>query len=498
MNSVKVVAHTKRWLSSSSSSSSKSSSKSIPWISPLQYPKTTPKKPDPPTTTTITEAPKKTKFISHESAICSIKREKDPQRALEIFNKVSNQRGFNHNNSTYAVILHKLASSKKFEAVDALLHQMTYETCKFHEGVFLNLMAHYSQSLLHERVLDMFSLIQLIVREKPSLKAISTCLNLLIDSDQIDLARTLLLNTKKNLSLEPNTCIFNILVKYHCKNGDLDSAFEVVKEMKKSTVSYPNLITYSTLMGGLCVRGRLQDALQLFEEMLAKDQIIPDALTYNVLITGFCRGGKADRARKILEFMKKNGCNPNIFNYSALMNGLCKEGKLDEAREVFDEMKGAGLKPDKVTYTTLINFLCRVGDLEKATGLERQMMHLQKAKVLFCFVLLESCCFKVETSDALEILDSLHKHCVSLCVSQFQIGLNWLMKNRKLDKHVAIELLELHGGQSPNKCTSFPLLVRCFGLWFVDEKTNRLSVLTDTQVKRGQNKYGYLIARKKV
>lgn len=87
---------------------------SVPWISPLHYRRTTLPRPDPPTETpssTITEVPRKPKYISHESAIKLIKREKDPERALEIFNRVSNQRGFNHNNSTYAVILHKLSKS---------------------------------------------------------------------------------------------------------------------------------------------------------------------------------------------------------------------------------------------------------------------------------------------------------------------------------------------------------------------------------------------------
>ncbi|RVW65320.1 Pentatricopeptide repeat-containing protein [Vitis vinifera] len=225
-------------------------SSSLPWISPLQYLNATSPKPDPPATEATTTMG-------------------------------SGAKGFSHNNATYATILHKLAKSKKFQAIDAVLHQMTYETCKFHEGIFLNLMKHFSKLSLHERVVEMFDAIHPIVREKPSLKAISTCLNLLVESNQVDLTRKFLLNSKKSLNLEPNTCIFNILVKHHCKNGDIDSAFEVVEEMKKSHVSYPNLITYSTLINGLCGSGRLKEAIELFEEMVSKDQILPDALTYN-------------------------------------------------------------------------------------------------------------------------------------------------------------------------------------------------------------------------
>ncbi|KAK6163011.1 hypothetical protein DH2020_002852 [Rehmannia glutinosa] len=344
-------------------------------ISPIQQLKVTACRADTPTenAATLREFPRKSKYISHEAAIDLIRREKNPEHALEIFNKVSIQKGFQHNNSTYAIILHKLAQYKKYQSLDAVLHQMTYETCKFHEGIFLNLMKHFSKSSMHERVLEMFYFIRPIARANPSLKAISTCLNILVDANQIDLARTFLLSTRKDFHLQPNTCIFNILVKHHCKKGDLESAFEVVKEMEKSEMSCPNLITYSTLIDGLCGNGRLEESINLFEEMVSKHQIVPDALTYNLLINGFCRGGKTDRARKIMDFMKKNGCNPNAFNYSSLMNGLCRDGKFEEAKEIFIEMKGVGLTPDTVIYTTLINCLCRAGRTDEAIELLKEM-----------------------------------------------------------------------------------------------------------------------------
>lgn len=456
MNSVKHATHKRRWFSSLPSKSSSST----PWISPLQYLKTTSRRPDPLNEMTNTiKAPRKPKFIHHESAVNLIKREKSPQRALEIFNKVSNQKGFNHNNSTYAVILNKLAQSKKFQAIDAVLHQMTYETCKFNEGIFLNLMTHFSKSSLHERVVEMFSAIQPIVREKPSLKAISTCLNLLVESKQVDLLRTFLLNTKKNLNLKPNTCIFNILVKHHCNNGNLESAFEVVKEMKKSEISCPNLITYSTLMNGLCESGRLQAALDLFEEMVSKNQILPDTLTYNILITGFCRGGKADRAKKILDFMRKNGCNPNIINYTTLMNGFCKEERLKEAKEIFDEMKSAGLKPDKVGYTTLITCLCRSGGIDEAIELLKEMKENEcRADVVTFNVILGGLCSQNRYDEALEMLERLPCNGIYLNKASYRIVLNYLCKEGELEKATKLLSLMLGRGFVPHFATSNELL----------------------------------------
>lgn len=444
------------------SSTSESLSSSIRWISPLQSVRNTAEKLDPPleASDAVVGVSRKSKFISHASAVDLIKREKDPEHALEIFNRTAEQKGFSHNNSTYAVILEKLAQRKRFKAVDRVLHQMTCEICKFNEGIFINLMKHFSKSSMPDKVLQMFYAIQPIAREKPSLKAISTCLNLLVEENQIDLARTFLLDAQKNLHLKPNSCIFNILVKYHCKKGDIESAFEVVKEMRSAEISYPNLITYSTLMDGLCSCGRLEEAVQLFEEMVSKDQILPDALTYNVLINGFSRAGKADRAKKVMDFMKKNGCNPNVFNYSSLMNGFCKEGRLDDAKEVFDEMKAAGLKPDTVGYTTLIDCLCRADRVDEAIELLKEMKGTEsRADAVTYNIILGGLCRGSRFDEALDLIERLPYDGVYLNKASYRIVLNSLNKESELDKATELVGLMLVRGFLPHFATSNDFLV---------------------------------------
>ncbi|CAI8599174.1 unnamed protein product [Vicia faba] len=460
--------------------SSATSSSSLPWISPLNFAKPAEPKLDPPPEISVSETRKKNKYITHDVAINLIKREKDPQHALKIFNMISEQKGFNHNNATYASILQKLAQFKKFQAVERVLHQMTYETCKFHEGIFINLMKHYSKCSFHEKVLDTFFSIQTIVREKPSPKAISSCLNLLVDSNRVDLARQLLLHAKRSLIYKPNVCIFNILVKYHCKKGDLESAFEVVKEMRNSKYSYPNIITYSTLMDGLCRNGRLKEAFDLFEEMLSKDQIVPDPLTYNVLISGFCRGGKPDRARNVIEFMKKNGCCPNVFNYSALVDGLSKAGKPEDAKGVLAEMKNSGLKPDTVTYTSLINFFCRNGQIDEAIKLLKEMKENEcEADTVTFNVILGGLCREGRFDEALDMIEKLPHQGVYLDKGSYRIVLNSLTQNCELRKANKLLGLMLSRGFVPHYATSNELLIRLCKEGMADDAATALFDLVD-------------------
>ncbi|KAK7263305.1 hypothetical protein RJT34_30893 [Clitoria ternatea] len=465
-------------------------SSALPWISPLQFTKP---KPDPPPEISVTPQ-RKQKHISHDSAIHLIKREKDPQHALKIFNMVSEQKGFNHNNATYATILEKLARFKKFQAVDRILHQMTYESCKFHEGIFINLMKHFSKSSLHDKVFHAFFSIQSIVREKPSPKAITTCLNLLLDSNRVDLARKLLLHCKRNLTHKPNVCVFNILVKYHCKNGDLDSAFDVVKKMRSSEFSYPNLVTYSTLMDGLCQNGRLKEAFELFEEMVSRDQLVPDPLTYNVFINGFCRGGKPDRARNVIEFMKNNGCRPNVFNYSALVNGLCKVGKLQDAKGVLDEMKSSGLKPDTVTYTTLINFFCRNGQIGEAMELLEEMKENEcPADTVTFNVILGGLCRDGRFEEALDMLEKLPHQGVYLNKGSYRIVLNSLTQKCELHKAKKLLGLMLSRGVLPHYATSNELLVLLCKAGMADDAAVALFDLVEIGFLPGLDSWELLI-----
>ncbi|VFQ61082.1 unnamed protein product [Cuscuta campestris] len=416
------------------------------------------------TSTNTNETPKikKKKFVSHGVAIKLIRRENDPQHALEIFNMVSDQEGFNHNNATYGIILHKLAACKRFEMVDAVLHQMSYETCKFREGIFINLMKHFSKSSLHEKVLDSFNAIEPIVRQRPTLRAISTCLNLLVEANKIHMAKQFLLHARENLHLEPNACIFNILVKHHCRNADLEAAFEVVKEMRKSQVSYPNLITYSTLMDGLCRCGRIQEAINLFEEMVSKDQIIPDALTYNILIRWVSQGGDIEKGRRILDFMRKNGCPPNSINYTTLMHACCEQGRLDECIAIFTEMKGYFNKLDTVSYTVLINCMCKCGRVDVAVNLLEKMKENGRiSDDVAVRIILAALCKDHKWDEALHLVESLSKEgVVYLSKGCYRIVLNVLCNEGELDKAMELLGMMLRRGFWPHHATSNELLVR--------------------------------------
>ncbi|XP_078157461.1 uncharacterized protein LOC144553236 [Carex rostrata] len=442
-----------------------SPSDNLPWISPLHYlpPSTSAPPPSPPKPQPEPEPEPPTRYTRSEAAHL-ISTQSDPQRALDFFNSLSRQPGFSHNHATLSAILIRLAKSRKIHAVDSLLSIIRlHHPCRLYEPPFLSLISLLSSRLsLHQKALDIFLSLPSLLRRKPSPKAVSTFLNLLVESGQLDLVDKLLHHVKIWHVSGVNACICNIVIKHYCKLGAIDKAFELFEEMRRSDSddTRPNLITYSTLMGGLCKEGKVKEAFQLFEEMIDRDRILPDQLTYNVLIDGFCRQGQMDKAKAVLGFMRSNGCVPNKFNYSALMKGFCKEGKVEEAKQVFDEMHRVGLEKDAVSYTTLVGFLCRNGKVDEGIELVREMNQRGcRPDVVTYNVVIEGLCKEGQVVEAMRLLVSLPDAGVKLNAASYRIVLNCLCGKGEMETAVGLLELMLGRGVVPHFATSNQLLV---------------------------------------
>ncbi|KAJ3695850.1 hypothetical protein LUZ60_001227 [Juncus effusus] len=461
---------------------------SLPWISPLQYlspssssavPTPSPPPPPPPQPTPPP------RYITHPEAARLISIQSDPQRALDLFNSLSHQPGFSHNHATLSALLLRLAKSGKFAAVDSLLKLIhRHHSCRLYEPPFLSLISLLSSRFsLHEKSLEIFLSLPSLLRVKPSPKAVSACLNLLVESGKVELVDKLLCHVKDWYKAGLNTCICNILIKHYSKMGQIEKAFELLEKMRRSSLNRtkPDLITYSTLMGVLCKEGRIKDAFKLFDEMIERDKIMPDHLTYNILLDGFCKQGQMDKAKLLFGFMRNNGCEPNMFNYSTLMNGFCKEGNVEEVHKVFDEMLRSGMKIDRVSYTTLIGCLCRNGFVNKGIELVVEMNEKgSRADVITYNFIIEGLCKEERISEALELIEKLSYEGVKPNVASYRIVMNCFIARREMERAVRFLGFMLQKGFRPHYNASNQLLVGLCDLERINDATFALNGLTGT------------------
>jgi len=74
------------------------------------------------------------------------------------------------------------------------------------------------------------------------------------------------------------------------------------------------------------------------------------------LIRGLCHAAKIDRAMKLLERMKSEGCEPNVQTYNVLISYSFEEGEIKKALDLFERMsKGMECLPNQDTYNIIIS-----------------------------------------------------------------------------------------------------------------------------------------------
>ncbi|KDP29071.1 hypothetical protein JCGZ_16460 [Jatropha curcas] len=246
----------------------------------------------------------------------------------------------------------------------------------------------------------------------------TTVVSTLVRAGSMDRARQVLAEMTR-IGVPANRITYNILLKGHCQQLQIDKAKELLKEMtddaeiQPDVVSYntlidgciqvddsagalaffnemrakgiaPTKISYTTLMKAFALSGQPKLANQVFDEMFKDPRVRVDLIAWNMLVEGFCKLGSIEEAKKIVERMKENGFYPNVATYSSLANGIALARKPGEALLLWKEVKERcmvqkdreksdsnspcppTLKPDEGLLDTLADICVRAAFFQKA------------------------------------------------------------------------------------------------------------------------------------
>lgn len=168
-----------------------------------------------------------------------------------------------------------------------------------------------------------------------------------------------------DFNLQPDTVMYNIVIRLFSQKGDVEMAEKLMREMSLNDIC-PDLITYMTMIEGFCNAGRLEDAYNMLKVMRVHG-CSPNLVVLSAILDGFCRCGSMEKALELLDEMEKGGdCCPNVVTYTSLIQGFCKRGKWTEALGILDRMRAFGCFANHVTVFTLIESLCIEGRVEEA------------------------------------------------------------------------------------------------------------------------------------
>mmetsp|Transcript_96431 Transcript_96431/g.176585 ORF Transcript_96431/g.176585 Transcript_96431/m.176585 type:complete len:1064 (+) Transcript_96431:146-3337(+) len=147
------------------------------------------------------------------------------------------------------------------------------------------------------------------------------------------------------------------MIRGSAAKGDLAEAMNIFASLEASGADLTHSLWNTAL--DACVECRdFRRAEELMRRMQAAD--VADAVSYNTLIKAHLRNEYFDRARNLMDTMRKAGCTPNHVTFNELINALVrsdKESRRAQVWEVVEEMKKNGVQPNRITCSILLKSL---------------------------------------------------------------------------------------------------------------------------------------------
>jgi len=119
-----------------------------------------------------------------------------------------------------------------------------------------------------------------------------------------------------------------------------------------------NSVIYNTVLDA-CVECRDLKAAEAWMEQ-TKQAGMADVVSFNTLIKAHLQNENFDKARSLMEEMRKEGLQPNRVTFNELINAMVNKGgagRRNVTWDIVDEMIVAGVKPNQVTCSILLKSL---------------------------------------------------------------------------------------------------------------------------------------------
>nr|GMC84941.1 pentatricopeptide repeat-containing protein At1g05600 [Ipomoea batatas] len=374
-----------------------------------------------------------------------IQNQKNPLRALEIFNEAKYRYPkYHHNGSVYAALINILGSSGRLTEMKHVINQMKEDSCQCHDSIIVSAIKSYAKAKLIDEAVLLF-------KSLPSFNCVNwtqsfnALLEILIEESKLDLAYHLFLENSSCWEVKSRTFSLNLLMGALCRMKRSDLACHIFQEMNYQSC-YPDKGSYRILMSGLCQEKRFNEAIHLLYSMfwrVSQKGSGEDVVIYRTLLEELCDNGDVDEAVKILSKVLHKGlkapkrhrkhidltqCHdgadidslkvlindalikgliPSSESYRAMAIDYYNGGKIDEGNKVLSEMCNKGFRPSVEIYEAKVAALFREHRVNEAVEV---VDHNNCAPSIFLYnALIKGLCDERKSDLALKYLEKISR-----------------------------------------------------------------------------------------
>lgn len=294
--------------------------------------------------------------ISISKAVCKLKSEHDPDKALKIYSSVSNHYT-SPLSSRYAqeYTVKRLAKYHRFSDIEAYLESHKNDKKITQEPFFSSIIRSYGLAGMFDQALKTYLQMDDLGTPRSAL-SFNVLLSACVNSKLYDRVPQLFDEMPKKHGFLPDKVSYGVLIRSYCAMGTPESAMEKLKEMEEKGVEI-TAVTFTTILHSLYKGGRNDEAENIWNEMV-KRGCDPDVGAYNVKIMNIQRGDP-EGVKGLIEEMSNVGLKPDTISYNYLMSCYCRNGMMDEAEKVYEDLETKGCNPNASTFRTLIFYLCK-------------------------------------------------------------------------------------------------------------------------------------------
>ncbi|OVA06586.1 Pentatricopeptide repeat [Macleaya cordata] len=334
---------------------------------------------------------------THETVLYVLKKlDRNPEKALNFFNWVSDKNGFKASSTVYSLMLRVLGRKETMKEFWILVKKMSDEGYDMDEGTYNTLLGNFGKAKMTSDAVALTEFFSKMVKEGATDAIVKSVVEVIQESDwndevkkkledlKISLSENTLLRILRQLRAYPlkalrffcwaadhhnykhNAVTYNAIVRVLGREESVDKFWDMVKEMKSSGHEM-DIDTYIKLARQFQRSKMMKDAVELYEFMMDGPYKPPihDCSTLLRQIS-LCANPDLSLVFRVVKKYEATGHSLSKAVYDGIHRSLTSVGKFDEADKILETMKNAGYEPDNITYSQVVFGLCKAGRLEEA------------------------------------------------------------------------------------------------------------------------------------